>query len=807
MTDIEIENLPPASWIWSSVDPDAAGQMAQLRLRFTAEGLVYWYGFADTFYYISCNGIPLGTGPILAIHDAPYLSCWDLSASLQPGENELIIEVWFDGRNPFASDVDPWQAGVIGWLITPQTIIPTGPAWQARGIGAFTMASAEKRSFAAKRIMIADFRAFPGRWETAQLVAEHPDPDRPLLRPAADFPNQSQNILYPASLIDAGFCHGDKQVTSADEVAELMWEQKHESLLRSSWQYSVLSADASSGTAIALAEVSRMKKLGWQDQSKGFHAPLVLPANVEGCYLTWDMGLQTNGLLRLEVECEGEAIIDLGYADHLHQGRVHPGLQGHSYADRLLIGAGRQLIYLPVDRAYRYVQISCRNVSIVHNIWLEEHLYPHDDIRRYSCSDETINQIWDMACATLHQCSLTSHVDNARRERQGWGGPDFYAMLHGFYHAFGDPRLSRKEMQDNIDIFEKHGFIPNWCPAKQPAIRWISAHDLWFPLICRDFFLLSGDSLLLEKMVEISETVLRYYSQNCINGLIGRAHANACRWVEWNMNSAQEISTWENLLAAAGWAALADMQVHLGLSPSVANEQAESLKTAINAYLWHPQHQALAQGTREGGLLVDFCAQLDNTFALLHDLFPQERITAARNFCAGKSGTWPTARGSWQGYGQGERVCFDPRKPVVAGTPFASSVCAQAIHRFQSPFEAVQYLRYNFGSMIDEGEGTCWEMWPVHQREDVAATCFSQGYGAHVTATIINCLLGVSFIEPGGKLLRWQPRPCGLAWQKGRVETIYGPAFFQINGNKLSYQVPEAVKVVLDIAGSDYQLD
>ncbi len=59
-------------WIWSDADPDAGGQVAQLRLEFTASGTVTWTGFADTLYTLYCGRrVVLGAGPVTGIHHRP----------------------------------------------------------------------------------------------------------------------------------------------------------------------------------------------------------------------------------------------------------------------------------------------------------------------------------------------------------------------------------------------------------------------------------------------------------------------------------------------------------------------------------------------------------------------------------------------------------------------------------------------------------------------------------------------------------------------------------------------------------------
>ncbi len=794
------DSLPPAAWVWSAADPDAPGQLARFRLPFTGAS-ARWLGVADTFYTLLCNGSVVGVGPVTGIHTQPRLTEWDLTPFLRPEGNVLAVEVWFDGRVPSVHDADPLQAGLLGWLITPEATIPTGLAWQAVPAGRVLQASMERRGFAGRRIVTLDLRGDDdawadtdfdaAAWPAATVLADLPA--RTALR-LSPIPPLTQTPRRPVELIDAGTARGGNPATTPDEVADRMWAQEHESLVRPAVRFSVLSADEQVGTALGFPRMERLAALGW---SAGF--PLPLPAVDGDVYLCWDMGLQTSGSAHLDVEAATELTIDLGYADHLQRGRVNPTTQGHVFADRLIVPAGRRRVALPMERGFRYLQCTFSAPAVLHDLRVDEHVYPHDDVTRFHCSDETLNRIWALARATLHQCSLNVHVDNARRERQGWGGPDFYAQLHGFFAVNGDLRLSRKMLEDYLDFYDATGFIPNWYPDSAPAVQWISAHDYWFPLICRDYLRYADDPALAPRLLAVAETVLAYYAEHQVDGLYGRAHEHACRWTEWNMNTAQQVSTWENLLAVVGWRAVAEMRRYLALPDAAADAEADRLQAAIFAQLRHPRHGVLAQGTCDDGTLTDFCAQLDNAFALLHGLVPADAREATYRFCAGASGTWPTSRDGWQGFGQGERARYDPRKPVVTGTPFGSSLCAQAIAQ-ADPAEAVQYLRYNFGAMLDEGEAGLWEMWPLYLREETAATCFCQGYGAHVAATLLHSVLGLSYDAPGGAVLRWAPPTNGLAWTEGRAETPHGPVTVRRDADGCHFTVPYGV--TLTIAGT-----
>ncbi|MCL2700224.1 MAG: hypothetical protein FWE88_00865 [Phycisphaerae bacterium] len=803
-------------WIWVDEDVLGPGQVAWFRLRFDARRGqdVRWTGFADSMYTLYFNGREMGVGPCTGLAAKPRLTTWNLSSLISDGSNVLALEVWFDDPNSPPTDVDIIQAGVLGWLSVDDQITPTGTQWKACRIARAGLARKERRSFAARRITVLDLRGRRSDWHepffddsrwASAVVVGRPDPYELRHDPLGPL---TSTVRPVASLIDAGVATGGGEVQFADDVAARMKSQSHRSLVRNVHRFTVLSTEEREGLAISLPRPHRLPNLQWTNANAAPTGPVRIPPCDGEFYLCVDFGMQTSGQVWLDIDCANTLSVDLGYADHLRNGRVDPLLQQHAFADRLILSKGRQYVHLPTDRGFRYLQMTFSGEATLHEISVREHVYPIDTRTRFACSDPTLNSVFALAQTTARQCSLHSHVDNARRERQGWGGPDLYAQAHGFFHIAGDLRLTRKMLEDYVDSFDTHGFIPNFCPSSILFLKWISAHDLWFPIVAWDYIMYSDDRELAPRLLAASQAVLDFYRPDA-SGLILRAHENACRWTEWNMNSAFNASTWENLLAIVAWRSVSTLQRYLGVSDAdQAADAANALAAAVNARLWHEEHNALAQGTMEDGSLSDFCAQVDNAFALRHDIIPPDRAEAAYRFCAGRSGTWPTSRSGWQGYGQGERVRYDPRKPVVAGTPFTSSLCAQTIAHLGSPAEVVQYLRYNFGAMIDEGEGGLWEMWPIFMREDVASTCFSQGYGIHIAATLIGDVLGLRFASPGGRELTFTPRNTGLAWIEGEVQTVHGIAHVRREGAKFQYNLPAGVtlRIITGPAKSDQKI-
>ncbi|HUT58457.1 MAG TPA: hypothetical protein VNA25_11490, partial [Phycisphaerae bacterium] len=461
--------LGPAAWIWTGNDPDAHGQIAQFRLAFPATRTACWIGFADTLYTLFCNGRVIGVGPATGIHTMPRLTAWDLGPFLHAGQDNLLaLEVWFEGRRNDCCDVDTLCAGVIGWLRHDGGVIPTGGAWKARHAAGYRMPGPDGwRLFASHRLIIADLRHEPADWQqpgfddrgwpAATVTAAHPAPERPTLR--FDTIPPLTAVGRPAlELIDAGVARGGGEVKLAEDVAKRLAAQTHETLVRPASNAPVVFERA--GKQIYHLPCAKlMAKLGWRlpaEHPDGVVSPmpampLEIPAVDGDFFLTLDIGRQTSGCAWLEVETGADLTVDVAYGDSLDAGRVNPRSENHSLADRVLLPSGRRRVRLPHDRGCRYLQVSFSGGVRLHGVGIEEHLYPHDEARRFTCSDPTLNRIWDAAVATLHSNSLWSHLDNARRERQGWAGPDVTLSSRGFMAAFGDTRLTRKQLEDYCD--------------------------------------------------------------------------------------------------------------------------------------------------------------------------------------------------------------------------------------------------------------------------------------------------------------------------------------------------------------------
>ncbi len=81
-------------------------------------------------------------------------------------------------------------------------------------------------------------------------------------------------------------------------------------------------------------------------------------------YTILDFGMEVVGYPVLKIRAAGHAVIDIGYSEALDEnGRVDPTRGGILQADRLVLHGGRQELQGFGRRAFRYVQLTCRNLD------------------------------------------------------------------------------------------------------------------------------------------------------------------------------------------------------------------------------------------------------------------------------------------------------------------------------------------------------------------------------------------------------------------------------------------------------------
>ncbi|MFW5866165.1 MAG: hypothetical protein ACOCX2_00015 [Armatimonadota bacterium] len=824
-----LQDQAAAHWIWSQRDEREMDRMAQFRLAFDWDGTgpIAWTGFADTLYMLWCNGAAIGVGPVAGVSARPYLTRWDLSDHVRPGRNLLALQVWSTAGDIACCDVCSLEGGVIGWLEAGDTIVPTGTAWQARDAWRFNRPPRADDSPATRRqhgqpareearvrLLLADLRDEPldwmqpdaddgaGDWQPARLVHGFQHPRREHLRLSPVPPLTCEQLPEPR-LLDLGWAQGGQPVRHAHDVAAHVWAQRHESLLCPPLPLRHPMARISPD-ACGLPDPTR---LGWDALSTPWRCPQP-PADTD-CYLTLDLGRETSGCLLLDLTCAADCCIDIGYADHLSDRRVEPVQQFH-YADRIVVAAGRHSLRLPHDRGCRYLQLTLSTAATITWLRWEEHVFPHDRSPRFDSSDCGLNAVWQAAADTVRQISLWGYVDNAWRERHQWLGTELVHAWRGGYAVAGDLELTRKNLIDALEYAAERddGLIAAAALGNNngPWQRVLEAHDLCFPQTAHAYLLHSDDQALAPALTDACARLLAHQAVFTEQGL--KAPTDPERTLSfsgWNFNAGHSVITSHNLLFIESVRATAALHRTLGQHDQAAAVAAmeEPLVRALWRELVDDQRGVLCQGLDPTGRRVPFCSQHDNARALALGIVPAHQIETLRRFSAGPSGTWPSNRSGWQGGNpRGDHIRYHPEQMVVASSPFESLAVIDAIAAIESPQAAVDYIRYHFGAMVDEGPGTLWECWSQHLVED--ATCsYSQGWGTAVAYQILQYALGAEVTAAGGQAITWRPRQVAVQRLQAKLRTIHGDVSLGWDGDELQWDLPAGVQLTIDLPGGE----
>ncbi len=805
-----MEASAPAWWIWSPSPEDQGDTMAQFLLEFQWDGTgqVCWVGFADALYTLWCNGQVLGVGPVTGSDDLPYLTHWDLAGKARPGRNVLALQVWGHAGRKDCNDISSLENGLIGWLRAGSSVIATGADWKARAAQGYTNPSPDGwRPFMEGRLIHLDARKEPldwmmpdyeapqrHGWAPARCLHPRAHPGRKGLR-MSPIPPMSCESLSPIKALDAGLALGDSPVKHVADVADRMIAQEHESLLCPQIELGYPFSKVGDGVAKGRADPSR---LGWSSLRPPFECPQV--ESGQDFYLALDVGRMSSGCLLLEVETAQECRIDVGYADHLRKGRVDPTIQ-FRLADRVIVGPGRSPIRLPHDRGCRYVQLSLSAGATLHDVRWEEHVYRHDRARRFDSSSPGLNAIWQAACDTVRSISTSFYCDNTRRERQSWVGTELINAWKGGWATCGDLALGRKHIVEALEAAQRlGGLVPckvhGNCPPEW--LRQLDAHDLCVPQTFDAYLLHSDDSDLAPRMLEAARKIIEHHSNFDQRGLKGRI-GSWC-WTGWTFNAATSVITSHNLLLIEAMRATARLYRYCGKEQAarLLLEKEGPLVEAIFRELIDPDRQVLCQGLDTQGRRVPFCSQHDNALALRLGIVGPDRIDRFHRFAAGASGTWPTNRSAWQGSTtRGDSIRYHPQQPVAAGSPWDSLVAIDAMAQVESPQAVLDYIRFNFGAMVDEGEGTLWECWNQHHIVQ-GTSCYSQGWGSAVAYRIIQYVLGAQLLRPGGSEIRWRPRRVDLKSCRGMLRTPHGEVELGWREQALRWRIPAGVELFIE---------
>ena len=419
---------------------------------------------------------------------------------------------------------------------------------------------------------------------------------------------------------------------------------------------------------------------------------------------------------------------------------------------------------------YRFVRIDLLTPDMTANLKEATAIFRYRDIPykgSFRCSDERLNEIWNVGAYTVHLNMQEYIWDAIKRDRLIWLG-DMHPETSTISTVFGDD----DSFYASMDLAVKQYPLPQW-------LNGMSAYSLWYLIIQHDWYMHNGNLDFLRKHGDYITGLVDLIDSRV--DAEGNDELGGGRFLDWP-SSPNEEGVWSGYRALMVWA----MQDAAKLC-SLLGDEAHAKKASDT--------EARLRKKVKGPNNLKQAAALMSIAGLMT---PEKACTEYISVGG------PKGFSTFYGY-------------------YMLEALAQA-GRYA---EAMDIISKFWGGMLDLGATTFWEDFnldwtrnagrideftPEGKKDihgDFGAYCypgyrhsFCHGWASGPTAWMSTHVLGVQILEPGCRKVSVTPHLGNLQWAEGTYPTPKGEIQIrhekQADGTvKTKVKAPKGVKVVV----------
>ena len=702
----------------------------------------------DTNYAAWVNGQFIGAGQFPNYPDDKTYDELPVPAdTLRPGTNVLAILAYYQGRG--SSVYAPGAPGLLYQLEGRGALASSGGQAQCRldpsyvsgelplvtGQLSFTFEVDAREDDGWRELAYTpgpEWRAL-GRAEMGAPVTRRTVAARPL-------PKLGGGPMVEGQLYDQGWIHSTPKL-STDNVAQAM-------------------------AAAELHTCSREQLLEADDEGYALHLRSNADEQTCGVYLIFDLGAEQVGHLDLELTADAGTIIDIGYGEHLVDGRVRTAINGRHFASRYTCRSGRQLFSHHFLRwAGRYLQLHIvghPGTAIIHHVGLRPHTYRADAHGDFRCGSKRFEAIHQVARRTLELCMGEHYEDCPWREQALYANDMRNQALSG-YQIFDVYNYAATSLSLLGQGLRADGFLNLTAPTAKE--RTIPSFTFVWVLAVADHLLHSGDYATSHRLYPTVRHILSTHLDQMEEGLLplpkGTAYWHFYDWTPGMSGEGDDQPTdnghpaFEAPLNLFFYLALRRgswLAEHCGFPDDAAMfaHHTGSLQDAIDATFWSPDARLYL--TRLNGTpgTTQF-AELTQALALL----------------AGLPGHADKEHLS--------RVLVDSNnrliRPTLSQSIYKFEALMDADHRFAR--DVFNMIERDWGGMLDQGATSFWET--VKGSADFkGAGSLCHGWSGIPVYHLHAHLLGIRPATPGYATFVAEPATSVVDSAHGGVTTPHG---------------------------------
>jgi len=487
-----------------------------------------------------------------------------------------------------------------------------------------------------------------------------------------------------------------------------------------------------------------------------------------------------SGFPFIEIDAQGGEVIEVAVAEtipgeYLGERENAPRIRRQTFLDcahvfRYAARAGGQRFEKFEWTAVRYLQIVVRNaphgLRIRHIGSVYTH-YPVENLGAFECSDDLLNQLWEIGRYTALQCTHDAWEDCPGREKRQWFGDGIVHYLIGAA-AFGPSvqAIDRQFLRHGMESQRPDGLIQMFAPGDHHgegiiipdfSLQWIGA--------ALHYFEHSGDLDFIAEVFPAIQKVLAWFErQKQANGLIN----NLPYWhfIEWADIGREGESLVINAMLVGALRASATLASALGYARAVTEYggQAQLMADALNGRHWDDVRGIYVDSVDAGSGQQDAKASQQGNAAMIHwDIAPRsrwdrmvERITAPERL---KLTAVPPI--------VPEGDPFDPEHDIVLANTYFSHFVFSALGKARHFDRALAQMRRFYAPMLATGTTTLWESF-----DPSASLCHA--FSATPVYQLSANVLGVQPSASGFSRIRIAPQTCDLEFARGIYPTPHG---------------------------------
>lgn len=477
----------------------------------------------------------------------------------------------------------------------------------------------------------------------------------------------------------------------------------------------------------------------------------------------YDFGREINGRAWVQSSEHTSGHLDICYGES----------KGELLHDPFLGNIGLDLSSHKIARGpktgFRYLLVKSSVPLKKFEIRAEGIYYPVAQKGNFICDNETVNRIFTTSAYTAHLSMQDSILDGIKRDRGRWIGDD--EVIHRVVaDLYGDSRLVRSGLMAAIgaDPIDEH-------------VNGLPGYSAWWVIAEYEYIRRWND---ISQLMSVKDRMMKLlaHMQNDLNSdfLYGE-HLHQKPFIDWSYNLSSNTS---------------DARLTLDLEYIYAFRCASHLFDLIGGVGDAEQYRTLADQ-------MQMAAQehLRTESGSYGDRLQSNAIAVLSGVVTNKEDA--ASVGAVLNRVNGRHNSFDTI------TPYYGSYLLDAMAKLNMHKQALQWMRFYWGGMLEDGAMSFWEAWdPSWQGDDPHAhlqaddqtgyyTSLSHGWSSGPAAWLLEEIAGIQAIKAGYRVTQINPELCGLRWIEADMATPLGSIHVKVHQDHLQIQIPAGMKVII----------